>query len=473
MPIATWQRHAGKMGLLYEGLDALQLQQLRKRCSFTIREFGKKNISVIDLSDTVSGGGIWVPRLTPRLPFTKVVQARNWENRSALDEDRCKTTFELDSKLNQIQMCQMTLDSLQNTGGGILNLRTGGGKTVCAIHMITVLRKKTCILVHNTRLMQQWIERLGTLAPDLRCVALKGRGFSKITQQQLHEDVDVAVLMLQSLRTKSGDQWQYLYDGLFPTVVVDECHHIASPTYADCLQRFDCEFTLGLSATWDKRSDGLGQMVSFLLGSVCKPQEGPQFPNSTAHLYTYESTARAKRPREGPNELAQWITAVSRDQLRTELMVEMVVNLDTKVDEKILVFTGRREHALDIAHRLRSRGISAIACLPNNNKVVDDFKEFRAIVATPQFLGEGFDLPGIGDIVLATPFGDIRQLIGRGLRFHSTTCCVHDIVDVNLPLPHRLAMGRQRQYRNLFMQLHYTELGLRREPAEAFPYNLD
>ena len=46
-----------------------------------------------------------------------------------------------------------------NGNGGILELPCGFGKTICALKMISDIKKKTLIIVHKEFLMNQWIER--------------------------------------------------------------------------------------------------------------------------------------------------------------------------------------------------------------------------------------------------------------------------------------------------------------------------
>ena len=39
--------------------------------------------------------------------------------------------------------------SVLNYGGGLLELNCGGGKTVCGLNIISLLKKKTIIIVHK------------------------------------------------------------------------------------------------------------------------------------------------------------------------------------------------------------------------------------------------------------------------------------------------------------------------------------
>ena len=52
--------------------------------------------------------------------------------------------------------------------GGIVSIECGGGKTVLALNIISLLKKKTIIIVHKEFLMDQWIERIIQFLPQAR-----------------------------------------------------------------------------------------------------------------------------------------------------------------------------------------------------------------------------------------------------------------------------------------------------------------
>jgi superfamily II DNA or RNA helicase len=51
---------------------------------------------------------------------------------------------------------------------GILSLHTGGGKTVCALYIASRLKLPTLVIVHNSFLRDQWIERVKMFLPFAR-----------------------------------------------------------------------------------------------------------------------------------------------------------------------------------------------------------------------------------------------------------------------------------------------------------------
>jgi len=78
----------------------------------------------------------------------------------------------------------------------------------------------------------------------------------------------------------------------------------------------------------------------------------------------------------------------------------------------------------------------------------------QAIVATGSLVGEGFDLPDLSALFLATPVkysGRVTQYIGRVLRPSpgKDRPMVYDYVDVQEPVLMAAAKARQRVYQGL------------------------
>ena len=51
-------------------------------------------------------------------------------------------------------------------GSGLLELPCGFGKTALGLHICSLLKKKTLVIVHKEFLMNQWIERIEQFLPE-------------------------------------------------------------------------------------------------------------------------------------------------------------------------------------------------------------------------------------------------------------------------------------------------------------------
>ena len=134
--------------------------------------------------------------------------------------------------------------------GGIITLPCGYGKTVIGLFIAAKLKMKTIILVHKETLKDQWIERIKQFVSGVKIGEIQSNRFI---------DGDIIVGMIQTIASRDFN----INDiGL---LIVDECHHIASRVFSKCLYKIGANYTIGLSATPD-RKDGLTSIIHWYLG---------------------------------------------------------------------------------------------------------------------------------------------------------------------------------------------------------------
>ena len=63
--------------------------------------------------------------------------------------DDITINFAGDLRPEQKPIEEIYLKSAKDIGGGIISLKCGGGKTVLALHIISMLKKKTIVVVHK------------------------------------------------------------------------------------------------------------------------------------------------------------------------------------------------------------------------------------------------------------------------------------------------------------------------------------
>jgi superfamily II DNA or RNA helicase len=76
------------------------------------------------------------------------------------------------------------------------------------------------------------------------------------------------------------------------------------------------------------------------------------------------------------------------------------------------------------------------------------------VIATGQYLGEGFDCPQVDTLFLAFPLsfkGKLVQYVGRALRSHEdkSSVRVYDYVDTRVPVLRKMYGKREKTYRLL------------------------
>ena len=150
-----------------------------------------------------------------------------------------KIKFNGDLRQEQKPIEELYLKSAETIGGGIISLQCGGGKTVLALHIVSVLKKKTLVVLHKDFLMTQWHDRIQQFLPEAK--------IGKIQQNTIDiEDKDICLAMIQSISMKEYNP--KVFDD-FGLVIFDECHHTGAEVFSKCLPKVASKYMLGLSAT--------------------------------------------------------------------------------------------------------------------------------------------------------------------------------------------------------------------------------
>ena len=170
--------------------------------------------------------------------------------------------FEGELRDNQKEPAERVMEAFRKKGGGILSLMTGGGKTMLSMYFIFQLKVKTIVIVPNIELINQWKQEAEKFIPGIRVGLIKGK----------IRDFENKDLVIGMVNTISMQEFPQNFFNKFDLLIVDECHRVGSETFSQCLPKIRTPYTLGLSATPDRR-DGLMHVVEKYLGPICYKAE--------------------------------------------------------------------------------------------------------------------------------------------------------------------------------------------------------
>lgn len=317
-------------------------------------------------------------------------------------------------ELRQPEGVAAVMESWKTNGGGaMLCFPVGFGKTVAALYLIAQLKLKTLVLVHKQFLAEQWQERVTQCLP--------GATTSFIQGATCDTSGDVVIAMIQTLLSRQHDA--KLFDG-FGLVVADETHHLGAAAFSQCMFTQCAPYTLGLSAT-PTRKDGLTKVVEWFVGPVAFHIRRENQDTTTVRVVKFSSPEFDQPPpvnRRGDICFASVISRLVENEQRTKRIAGEISRLEGR---DVLVLTHRRQHVADIAAALRGMGIEDCGTYVGGDKQCPDT---RVVIATYALTSEGFDLPRLNALVLATPASDVEQACGRVMRGSATRGAV--IVDV-------------------------------------------
>jgi superfamily II DNA or RNA helicase len=371
---------------------------------------------------------------------------------------------------------QRAVDALLRHENGVLSAPTGFGKTVIGAYLIGKLKMRTLVIVPKTSLIDQWKERLTQfldIEDDRPPLLTKSGKPSKRTRPVIGQIgggknkpsgiVDIATF--QSLTTKDdlGIPRAKPIVAEYDLVICDECHYGAAPNLELVMKSANARRVYGLSAT-PERSDKLEGIIFMQCGPIrhrVDPKEQAVEQGFRRILQPRFTRVRLADLEEG-SSYNQVVDRLCGHDARNALIVEDASNA-VSLGHTPLVITKRKEHAADLARRLRDASVEThlLTGEGTTREKRERIERVRkatdgrfAIVATGSYIGEGFDLPQLDTLLLASPYsweGVITQYSGRLHREREgkDEVVVYDYVDTSVPMLERMYKKRLKTYAKL------------------------
>lgn len=300
-------------------------------------------------------------------------------------------------------------------GNGVLCLPCGQGKTLTAIAIASTLKRKTLIIVHKEFLAAQWIERIKQFT---ECTTI-----GRIQGGTWNTDSEFTIAMIQTLCTREFAEDAF---DIFGTVIIDEAHHIGAPAFSQVMLRMKPKYTLGLSAT-PERKDGLTKILYWFLGPAFYTMSSDSNDFSVNKIdFDYPVLFR-----EGPHLnrfgkicMSTMVTELTIIPERNAMIIEHIKDAQ-KRGRKSLVLSDRRGHCEYLYSQLDPK---------LTNLYMGGYKGHPEIgggtlISTFSLAYEGLDIPELDTLFLTTPHSDVKQAVGRITRSKGTTREIWDIVD--------------------------------------------
>ena len=310
-------------------------------------------------------------------------------------------------------------------GGGLLEIPCGRGKTVIALHILSRVKTKTLVIVHKGFLLNQWIERIEQFLPTAKVGKIQGQIIDI-------EDKDIVIGMLQSLSMKEYPESMFEEFGL---TIVDECHHISSEVFSRSLSRIVTKYTLGLSATMN-RKDGLTPVFKMFLGEIIYSEKRESTDDVLVKAIEFrtedEEFNEVKTDYRGNPAYSTMITKLCNYSFRSEYILDILAReLEEYPEQQIMILAHNKALLVYLYKGIEFRKIGSVGYYIGGMKEKDlkISESKKIIIATYAMASEALDIKTLTTLILATPKTDITQAVGRILRVKHARPLVIDIVD--------------------------------------------
>lgn len=323
----------------------------------------------------------------------------------------------------QIEISELVIPTIYNTGGGVISIPCGEGKTWLALYLACSLKVKTIVIVNKVFLMNQWIDNIQ------QCTTAK---IGKIQGNMIDvEGKDIVVAMLHSLSMK--DYHRSIFAD-FGFLIVDEVHNICTRTFSQSLLKVTAPYTLGLSAT-PKRKDNMHYIIFWFLGPILYERTTRSIENVDVFIYNFELSPEAaisdvnkfKIVKDHRTQLPsnpRMITNFGKIDERNNAITKIVLDeLDIYPDRCILLLSERIEQLDNIKNKidnaLNDDGYTSFYIGKMKKKELEYAETKQIILATFQMVAEAFNLPKLTMLVMCSSIRDptrLKQSIGRILR---------------------------------------------------------
>lgn len=361
-----------------------------------------------------------------------------------------------------LKAIQFGSNIIENKGNGsaLIELWTGAGKTVLGLKIIEALKKKTIIFVHKTFLKNQWIERIQQYLPNARIGTIQGQIIDI-------DNKDIVLAMIQSVSMKNYNDT--LFDS-FGFSIYDECHHMSSEIFCNCLKKCNTLYGLGLSATMD-RKDGLTKIFKMYLGDICyKHSKNSSQDNILVKAIDFivddEEYNEVERDFRGQIKYSTMVSKVSNLNLRNDFIVYVLESeLFINPDQQFIVLAQTKSLLNYLYKSIIHKNIASVGYYIGGMKECDLKKsESKTIIlATFSMAAEALDIKSLTSLFLASPKSDIIQAVGRILREKHSNPLVIDIID-----NHDVFQNQFKKRRAFYNQKNYRIFRTTNENYQAY-----
>ena len=318
---------------------------------------------------------------------------------------------------NALQRLEELRKSKQNKA--LVIAATGSGKTYLAAFDVKQFNaKKLLFLVHRENILIKAKESFENIIDSHITCGL-------YTGNKKEEKCDY---LFSTIQTMTLD-YSVFRKNSFDYIIIDEAHHVTSPSYKKVLDYFKTDFLLGLTAT-PNRMDNSSIYEVFDNNIACDIRLNDALEHKLITPFHYYGISDIEAIDYNDIDISD-ITKLSKlleVNKRVDLIIEkMNFYSYSGTKRRVLAFCVSIQHCIYMCEEFNKRGINSkyltsketINQREETIKNLEDENNSLEVIFTIDIFNEGVDIPSINTVLLLRPtFSPIvfMQQLGRGLR---------------------------------------------------------
>lgn len=296
---------------------------------------------------------------------------------------------------------QAVYDEIEDNS--IINAWVSWGKTFTGLAIAGKLGQKTLVITHTVPLRNQWakeVEKVYGFTPGI------------IGSGKFELDSPIVIGNTQTLYRNIPKVRQE-----FGTIILDEMHHVSSPTFSKVIDTNYCRYKIGLSGTIE-RKDGKHVVFKDYFGSkIFKP------PKENFMVPTVDIVRSEIRFADGARiPWANRVTALANNE-EYRHTVAMLAAAYAARGHKVLVVSDRVHFLKSCAELAGENAICVTGEVSHEDRetLINEVKAGRKdiLFGTQAIFSEGISVNNLSCLILGTPVNNeplLTQLIGRIIR---------------------------------------------------------
>ena len=320
----------------------------------------------------------------------------------------------LDFKFTLRDSQQSVYDEVK--GSCIINAWVSWGKTFTALAIANKLQQKTLIVTHTLALRGQWEKEVKKVFGVTAGVIGSGKfeidsPFVVGNVQTLYRNIDKIVKE-------------------FGTIILDEMHHVSSPTFTRIIDASRAKNKIGLTGTLQRKDGRHVVFRDYFSSTVFKP---PKENYLTPSVDIINSGIRFM---DGNVDWATRVNSLAFDWEYQNMIGILAASYAAK-GHKVLVVADRVDFLKSCARLVGDNAICVTGDIPHEQRaemVKEIFTDKDVLFGTQSIFSEGISLDCLSCLILGTPINNeplLTQLIGRVIRMYDGKQ-QPKVVDINL-----------------------------------------